>query len=71
MGASRLPSWEQDLERWLGVPEGIEGRSKGQVALEEIDRLIAGGVTFDCVLGDAEYGKAAAFRQGLSGRHLI
>jgi SRSO17 transposase len=65
-------AWIEDAERRAkaGVPEGIEGRSKGQIALEEIDRLIAQGVTFGCVLGDAEYGKAAAFRCGLSGRGL-
>jgi len=53
-----------------GVPEAIKGRGKGQIALAEIDRLLAKGLTFGCVLGDAEYGKAAAFRHGLSARGL-
>lgn len=32
-----------------GVPDEGEGRSKGQIALAEIDRLIAKGVRFGCV----------------------
>jgi SRSO17 transposase len=65
-------TWVEDDERRAaaGVPEAIEGRSKGQIALAEIDRLLAMGVTFGCVLGDAEYGKAATFRHGLSARGL-
>jgi SRSO17 transposase len=41
-----------------------------QIALDEIDRVRRAGVTFGCVLGDAEYGKAAAFRAGLGERGL-
>jgi SRSO17 transposase len=65
--------WVEDEERRAaaGVPEALAGRSKGQIALAEIDRLLARGVTFGCVLGDAEYGKAAAFRHGLSARGLL
>jgi SRSO17 transposase len=66
-------AWVEDEKRRAaaGVPDEIEGRSKGRIALEEIDRLIAKGVRFGCVLGDAEYGKAAAFRHGLSERGLV
>lgn len=65
-------AWADDWERRAvtGVPDEVEGRSKGQTALAEIDRLLAQGVRFGCVLGDAEYGKAAAFRHGLSARGL-
>jgi SRSO17 transposase len=65
-------AWVEDDERRAaaGVPGEIKGRSKGRIALEEIDRLLARGVTFGCVLGDAEYGKAASFRHGLSARGL-
>jgi SRSO17 transposase len=65
-------AWIEDAARRAeaGVPAEVESRSKGRIALDEIDRLIAAGVTFGCVLGDAEYGKAAAFRQGLSARGL-
>jgi SRSO17 transposase len=65
-------AWAADRERCraAGVPEGLEHRPKWRIALDEIDRLIAAGVRFGCVLTDAEYGKAAAFRHGLSERHL-
>jgi SRSO17 transposase len=64
-------------ERWLadpercrraGVPDGMAHRPKWRIALDEIDRVVAAGATFGCVLADAEYGKAAEFRQGLSER---
>lgn len=46
-------------------------RTKPEIALEEIDRLIAAGVRFGVVLADAGYGLSAAFRQGLSARGLV
>jgi SRSO17 transposase len=45
-------------------------RSKSEIALAEIDRLLAAGVHFGTVLGDAGYG-GAEFRQGLSARTLL
>jgi SRSO17 transposase len=36
--------------------------------LAEIDRAIAAGVRFGCVLADAGYGLSAPFRQGLTAR---
>jgi SRSO17 transposase len=36
----------------------------------EIDRAIAAGVRFGCVLADAGYGPSAPFRQGLTARKL-
>jgi SRSO17 transposase len=53
-----------------GVPEAITYRPKWQIALDEIDRVMASGARFGCVLADAEYGKAAEFRHGLSERGL-
>jgi len=53
-----------------GVPEAIEYRPKWRIALDEIDRIMASGARFGCVLADAEYGKAAAFRRGLGERQL-
>src|SRR4051794_8956957 len=44
-----------------GVPEAIICRSKWRIALDEIDRVLASGARFGCVLADAEYGKAAEF----------
>src|ERR671918_2338238 len=65
--------WCADAERRAaaGVPEAIGYRPKWQIALDEIDRVLASGAGFGCVLADAEYGKAAEFRHGLSERGLI
>ncbi len=41
-----------------------------EIALAEIDRVIAAGVGFGCVLADAGYGLSAPFRQGLTARNL-
>jgi SRSO17 transposase len=54
-----------------GVPETIAYRPKWRVALDEIDRVLAAGARFGCVLADAEYGKAAEFRHGLAERQLL
>jgi SRSO17 transposase len=58
------------LER-AGVPaEYRTARTKPEMALAEIDRAIAAGVRFGCVLADAGYGLSAPFRQGLTARKL-
>ena len=58
------------LER-AGVPaEYRTARTKPEMALVEIDRVIAAGVRFGCVLADAGYGLSAPFRQGLTARKL-
>jgi len=58
------------LER-AGVPaERRTARTKPEMALAEIDRAIAAGVRFGCVLADAGYGLSASFRQGLTARKL-
>ena len=46
-------------------------RTKPEIALAEIDRVIAADVQFGCVLADAGYGLSAPFRQGLTARKLI
>ena len=53
-----------------GVPETVAYRPKWQIALDEIDRVLASGARFGCILADAEYGKAAEFRHGLAERQL-
>jgi SRSO17 transposase len=54
-----------------GVPKADrKPRTKSEVALEELDRVIAAGVHFGCVLTDAGYGQSASFRQGLTARKL-
>lgn len=54
-----------------GVPaEHRMARTKPEMALAEIDRVIAAGVRFGCVLADAGYGLSAPFRRGLTARKL-
>jgi SRSO17 transposase len=66
-------NWTNDrrrLER-AGVPvEYRTARTKPEIALAEIDRIIAAGVRFGCVLADAGYGLSAPLRQGLTARRL-
>src|ERR1700694_4815848 len=66
-------SWTGDrvrLER-AGVPvEYRTARTKPEIAVAEIDRVIAAGVRFGCVLADAGYGLSAPFRQALTVRSL-
>ncbi len=67
-------------EAWTGDPGRLDRtgvpaehrtfRTKPEIALAELDRVMAAGVRFSCVLADAGYGISAAFRQGLSARGL-
>src|ERR671928_1063540 len=52
------------------VPEAVAYRPKWRIALDEVDRVLAAGARFGCVLADAEYGRAAGFRAGLTERGL-
>src|SRR5881392_3308816 len=66
-------NWTSDAVRLrrIGVPVEYRGaRTKPEIALAEIDRVIAAGVRFGCVLADAGYGLSAPFRQGLTSRGL-
>src|SRR6059036_2016207 len=66
-------SWTSDRVRLAraGVPvEYRTARTKPEIALAEIDRVIAAGVRFGCVLADAGYGLSAPFRQALTVRSL-
>ncbi len=68
-----LESWTSDTARMdkSGVPTPLpEYRTKPEIAIEEIDRIIAAGVRFGCALADAGYGLSAPFRQKLSTRDL-
>ena len=64
--------WGADVERRAaaGVPEAVAYRPKWTIALDEVDRVLASGARFGCVLADAEYGRAAEFRAGLAERKL-
>src|SRR5437879_731660 len=66
-------NWTSDQARLkrVGVPaEHRTARTKPEIALAEIDRVIAAGIRFGCVLADAGYGLSAPFRQGLTARGL-
>ena len=66
--------WGADPARCAaaGVPEAeIVARAKGEIALAELDRLIAAGVRFGIVLADAGYGAGAEFRHALDERGLV
>jgi SRSO17 transposase len=66
-------SWTSDRIRLkrAGVPAEYQtARTKPEIALAEIDRMIAAGVRFGCVLADAGCGLSAPFRQGLTARSL-
>ncbi len=66
-------SWTSNRARLqrAGVPaEHRISRTKPELALAELDRVIAAGVRFGCVLADAGYGLSAPFRHGLTARKL-
>lgn len=66
-------AWASDPERCrkAGVPEERRApRSKMEIALDALDRVMAAGVVFGCVRADAGYGMSAEFRRALSERGL-
>jgi SRSO17 transposase len=67
-------TWTDDPERMTRtrVPKNRQtALTKPEIAIEEIDRVIAAGVRFGCVLADAGYGSSGPFRQALSERGLL
>src|SRR6201747_2453378 len=67
-------SWTDDPERMARarVPKDRQTvLTKPEIAIEEIDRVIASGTRFGCVLADAGYGSSGPFRQALSERGLL
>jgi len=66
-------SWTSDPARLRQADVPAEyrmARTKPEIALAEIDRVIAAGVRFGTVVADAGYGLSAPFRQGLTARKL-
>ena len=65
-------AWIEDAERCrkAAVPENTPFRTKIELALELIDRLLRWGRRRQPVLADAGYGNHTEFRQGLVGRGL-
>jgi SRSO17 transposase len=67
-------TWIKEPERLqhAGVPEAFwVERSKPEIALEELQRVMQAGVSFGAVVTDAGYGISAPFRQGLSALGLL
>jgi SRSO17 transposase len=64
--------WARDRARRkeVGVPSEIRFRTKGQIALEQIDELRGEGLPEAPVVADAGYGTAHEFRDGLTDRGL-
>ena len=65
--------WSSDAERCIqaGVPaDEVTAKTKGEIALAELDRVRAAGARFGTVLADAGYGASAVFRHGLDARGL-
>lgn len=66
-------TWTNAPERMMraGVPKDRQTSvTKPEIAIEEIDRVIALGARFGCVLADSGYGSSGPFRQALSDRGL-
>ena len=67
-------SWTDDAERMTRARVPLDRQkalTKPEIAIEEIDRIIASGARFGCVLADAGYGSSGPFRQALSERGLL
>jgi len=67
-------SWAKDTRRCkiAGIPSAEQGhKTKPELALDIIDRLIGQGVEFDWVGGDGLYGHTSEFRQELEQRKLL
>lgn len=67
-------SWTKDKRRCkiAGIPSAEQGhKTKPELALDIIDRLIGQGVEFDWVGGDGLYGHTSEFRQELEQRKLL
>ena len=66
-------TWTDDAERMTRarVPKDRQvALTKPEIAIEEIDRVIASGARFGCVLADSGYGSSGPFRQALTERGL-
>jgi SRSO17 transposase len=66
-------TWIKDPERLqhAGVPKAFwVERSKAEIALAELQRVMQAGVSFGAVLADAGYGVSGSFRRSLTARGL-
>jgi SRSO17 transposase len=64
-------AWVQDRKRCraAGVPPAIAFRTKGEIALAQVDAVTEAGVPPAPVLADAGYGASTEFRDQLTARH--
>jgi SRSO17 transposase len=65
-------AWAKDRarRRAAGVPEQIDFQTKPELALAQVDQLLADGLPLAPVVADAGYGAVSSFRDGVSVRGL-
>ena len=65
-------AWDQDRDRCAaaGIPKDVVYRPKWQIALEQVDRARAQGITLDWLTFDEGYGDKPGFLGGLDDRQL-
>jgi SRSO17 transposase len=66
-------AWATDRRRCraAGIPQEVTFQKKWEIALEEIDQLLADDVPRAPVVADAGYGTATEFREELTARQLL
>ena len=62
--------WSDDRDRCraAGIPDDVVHRPKWRIALEQLDRVWADGVTLDWLTFDSEYGRSPDFLRELDAR---
>ena len=65
-------AWTDDAARrdGAGIPASVSFQTKWQIALEQVDAVLAVGIRPSCVAADAAYGDCSDFREGLTERGL-
>ena len=65
--------WARDPQRRkkAGIPEGLAFATKPELALEQVKRLIAGGLRVLWAAADEVYGRSGDFRAGLRGARPV
>jgi len=65
-------AWTDDADRrdGAGIPASVAFQTKWQIALEQVDAVLAAGIRPSCVATDAAYGDCSDFREGLAERGL-
>lgn len=65
-------AWCEDVDRRerTRVPEDLQHRTKLEMALEQVDSVLAADIRIRCVLADAGYGESTEFRAAIAKRNL-